>query len=125
MLCPVCRLPLLTVEVKDIELDYCAEDFGVWFDEGEIEALLESHAPILTWDSSGEKGKKRCPRCNAKMHLFYPVEGLELDICPNGDGIWFDAGEVEQLANALQQRNDRPHLDTIFSQLNRLIGGQR
>ncbi|OGQ83527.1 MAG: hypothetical protein A2289_19340 [Deltaproteobacteria bacterium RIFOXYA12_FULL_58_15] len=125
MRCPACRLPLLTVEVNAIELDYCAEDLGVWFDEGEIEALLGCHTPILTWDGSGAKGKRRCPRCNTKMRLFYPVLGLELDICPNGDGLWFDAGEVEQLTTALQRGHDKPHLGQIFSQLNRMIGGQR
>ena len=98
MRCPTCRLPLLTAEIDEIELDYCAEELGVWFDEGEIEALFQSSAPILTADKSGKKGKRRCPRCNAKMRLHCPVPDLELDICSNGCGIWFDAGEVSQLA---------------------------
>src|SRR5512134_1693227 len=98
MRCPSCRLPLLTAELLGIELDYCAEELGVWFDEGEIEALLGASAPVLRSTREGKTGKRRCPRCDAKMRLVYPVPDLELDLCPNGDGLWFDAGEVVALA---------------------------
>lgn len=126
MRCPSCRLPLLTAEIEGIELDYCAEELGVWFDEGEIEALFGAAGPVLQWDPSGKKGKRRCPRCSTKMRLYYPVPELELDICPRGDGIWFDAGEVKDLAEALAGKGtelERKHLDKIFEKLNRMLGG--
>ena len=126
MRCPSCRLPLLTAEVDGVELDYCAEELGVWFDRGEIEELFATRGPVLELGPSGEKGKRRCPRCNTKMRLYYPVPELELDICPRGDGIWFDAGEVRSLAEALAGRDDqleRARLDQIFARLTRMLGG--
>ena len=128
MRCPACRLPLLTLEIEGIELDYCAADRGVWFDEGEIEALLSSSKPVLSVGAIGPKGKRRCPRCDARMRLFYPTPELELDVCPHGDGIWFDAGEVEALARAFKSAEPPAHgahLDDIFQQLNRMLGGQK
>lgn len=127
MRCPACRLPLLTLEIKEIELDYCADDMGVWFDEGEIETLLDSTTPVLTVDPKDARGKRRCPRCDARMLLHFPVPQLELDMCPNGDGIWFDAGEVEQLATAMKDKQGlehEAHLDEIFVKLNSMLGGQ-
>ena len=120
-------MPLLTAEIEEIELDYCAEELGVWFDEGEIEALFQSTVPILAVDKGGKKGKRRCPRCNAKMRLHYPLPELELDICANGCGIWFDAGEVNQLAIALEQNQlaQQAQLNQVFDNLNRMLGGKQ
>ena len=115
---------MLTLEIKEIELDYCADDMGVWFDEGEIEALLESTTPVLTADPKDARGSRRCPRCNARMLLHFPVPELELDVCPNGDGVWFDAGEVEHLATAMKDKKgleQDAHLDEIFMKLNNML----
>ncbi len=126
MRCPACRLPLLTAEVQGIELDYCGEDLGVWFDEGEIEALLQSTLPVLAPRKDAAKGKRRCPRCNRRMRLLSPVPGLELDVCPHGDGVWFDRGEVRRLADGLALATGSQglkELDRIFSHVSRMIGG--
>lgn len=127
MRCPVCKTPMLIAEIDGIELDYCAQDFGVWFDEGEIEALFEANAPVLLGGKSGTKGKRRCPRCNVRMHVVHPKPNLELDACPYGDGIWFDAGEIEQLAQSLEQDGTKEcaDLETIFAKLANLFGEQK
>ena len=124
--CPACKLPLLTAEIDGVELDYCADDLGVWFDEGEIEVLLEAEQPILTHGKVGPKGKRRCPRCDAKLHLYFPVPDLELDMCPNGDGLWFDAGELNRLVEVLNenQKADQ-NLRKIFARLDGLLGGKQ
>ncbi len=70
MFCPVCRLPLLTLEIEGIEVDYCADDMGVWFDEGEIEVLLERTTPVLTADRNDARGKRRCPRCDTRIRVL-------------------------------------------------------
>lgn len=127
MRCPGCGLPLLTAEIAGVELDYCAEELGVWFDEGEIETLLGAAAPILPQSRTGARGKRRCPRCDAKMLRVYPVANLELDLCPHGDGIWFDAGEVVALAQAARDSAalKGARLDQVFAQLQNMLGGSR
>jgi Zn-finger nucleic acid-binding protein len=126
MRCPACRQPMLTIEVEGIELDYCGEDLGVWFDEGEIEALFQSTMPVLAPHEDAPKGKRRCPRCHGKMLLVRPLPDLELDLCPHGDGVWFDAGEVKRLADGLKVAAPSAGLvqfEKIFSHVSRMIGG--
>ena len=117
MICPVCRKDALIVEYNHIELDYCPNCQGVWFDAGELELLLESagleeyrryldgivNAPEV---ASSEK-KRKCPICRHKMKKTYIDEDKKIlvDICHVGDGIWFDGGEVSHLLKALVDKS--------------------
>jgi Zn-finger nucleic acid-binding protein len=109
MKCPACRGLMIIVEHDDIELDYCPDCAGVWFDSGELELLVESmqlEGAILNLDTvltspeagSSEK-KRRCPICGNKMKKATVGHSPEvlIDVCQRGDGLWFDSGEVGQL----------------------------
>lgn len=109
MKCPVCKDMMIVVEHEHIELDYSPECEGVWFDAGELELLLETmqlEHSILSLDSiltspeakSTEK-KYKCPICGKKMKKATVGHDPEvmIDVCPRGDGLWFDSGEVGQL----------------------------
>jgi Zn-finger nucleic acid-binding protein len=113
MICPACKSDMIVVEHRQIELDYCTKCRGVWFDSGELELLLESAGlegvePLLarlassTEARSAEK-KRKCPICVRKMRkiLFGQEPEILLDICRQGDGIWFDGGELAQLVGQL------------------------
>jgi Zn-finger nucleic acid-binding protein len=41
MLCPRCDTGLHMTERQGIEMDYCPECRGVWFDRGELDKLIE------------------------------------------------------------------------------------
>ena len=43
-------------------------------------------------------GAIRCPKCRADMEQVVH-EGVEVDRCRHCQGLWFDAGEIEQLKN--------------------------
>ena len=117
MKCPACSNLMIVVEHENIELDYCMECSGVWFDAGELELLLESmelEGSGLSLDSiltspeakSSEK-KRKCPICRQKMKkatVGHEPEVL-IDACQRGDGLWFDKGEVGQL---ITQLSDKP-----------------
>ena len=109
MKCPVCRIDMIVVEHRQIELDYCVQCSGVWFDSGEIELLLDTikgeeislsgtDLPGLRETGSTEK-KRRCPICNQKMKKATIGEEPKVlvDDCPRGDGLWFDGGELQQV----------------------------
>ena len=113
MKCPACKNVMIVVEHERIELDYCPDCAGVWFDAGELELLLEtmqleesglSLDSVLT--SPGAKSvekARRCPVCGRKMKkatVGHEPEVL-IDACPRGDGLWFDSGEVGQLITQL------------------------
>ena len=113
MICPACRHPMVIVEHDDIELDYCTNCKGVWFDSGELELLLEAaglenyqdflEKIINSGDATTREKKRRCPICSRKMKKTYIGADNELliDICKNADGIWFDGGEVAHLVKLL------------------------
>jgi len=109
MICPACRNVMIVVEHERIELDYCAGCSGVWFDAGELELMLErmelgvdslllGDMLALTEARTTEK-KRKCPICGRKMKKVVVGQKPEvlIDICPIGDGLWFDGGEVTQL----------------------------
>lgn len=116
MKCPVCKSLMIVVEHEHIELDYCVECAGVWFDAGELELLLETMqlaGSILSVDSiltspeakSSEK-KRKCPICGKKMKkatIGHDPEVL-IDACVRGDGLWFDSGEVGQIITQLSDK---------------------
>jgi len=107
---------MIVVEHSRIELDYCTKCQGVWFDAGELELLLETmtlNEPGFSLDNilsspeteSSEK-KRRCPICGQimkKATLGKQPEVL-IDACPQGDGLWFDGGEVDQLISQLSKK---------------------
>jgi Zn-finger nucleic acid-binding protein len=116
MKCPACSNLMIVVEHENIELDYCMDCAGVWFDAGELELLLESMAlegsslsldSILTSpEATSSEKKRKCPICRQKMKkatVGHKPEVL-IDACQRGDGLWFDKGEVGQLITQLADK---------------------
>ncbi len=113
MICPTCKSDMIVVEHRNIELDYCTNCHGVWFDSGELELLMESmelespnqlFSDILNSPEAASPEKKRkCPLCGHKMKKTIIGEQPEIliDVCQQGDGLWFDGGEVGQLIKQL------------------------
>jgi len=109
--CAACGQPMIVVEHEKVELDYCTNCFGVWFDVGEIELLLDKmglesegiEGLHLTEEARSAEHKRRCPVCRKRMKKVDlghdPV--LVIDACPDGDGLWFDSGEVGRLVTHL------------------------
>jgi len=116
MICPVCRSDMIVVEHSKIELDYCTSCRGVWFDSGELELLLESVGlggpePLLanladSTEARSVEKKRKCPICLKKMKkvLIGQEPHILLDICQQGDGLWFDGGELAQLVGQLASK---------------------
>lgn len=123
MKCPYCGKVLIVVEHENIELDYCTNCHGVWFDSGELELLLESmslqgakqvYTDMLQKPEAKTTEKKRkCPICGAKMNktLVGDHPAILLDVCHRGHGLWFDGGELNQLIKELAEAapDSHPH----------------
>ncbi len=110
MHCPVCKTDMIIQELNDVEVDHCLECHGIWLDKGELEMLLEEGSGddqlVSTFRkvSSGEASRS-CPICRKTMENVqagpdeFPVL---LDRCPN-HGLWFDAGELQQILESSEQ----------------------
>ena len=111
--CPACKGVMVVVEHERIELDYCTECFGVWFDAGELELLLERLAldgsaftmdEIMALPDKKVTEKARpCPICRKKMRKVVIGSQPEvlIDICARGHGLWFDGGELNDVIRQL------------------------
>lgn len=60
-----------------------------------------------------------CPVCNQPMFAF-ELDGVEIDHCPQCEGTWLDAGELEQLSR-MAGMDDGP----VTIALERVVDGPR
>jgi hypothetical protein len=116
MICPVCKSDMIVVERNRIELDYCTNCGGTWFDSGELELLLatlgvpDSNAYLSNILHSREartaEKPRKCPVCSQTMRKSNIGERPKvlIDACPRGDGIWFDGGELMQLLTEISEK---------------------
>jgi len=129
MRCPVCKVPMIIIEHERIELDYCTKCLGVWFDSGELELLVESmgiDAADFNMDKMlGAPEKKikeatrKCSLCGKKMKKVAIGSSPEviIDVCVQGEGLWFDGGEVGQVIEQLlsKSRSDSSLNDRLIN----------
>ena len=111
--CLVCKNAMITLEVRDVEVDYCNDCGGIWLDAGELELLLDDPQQAeklinsFNIDAKCAEKPRRCPICRKKMQKIIvgsSTPPLLIDRCPKGDGLWFDEGELQNIV-------DRARLD--------------
>ncbi len=113
-ICPECRQPLQTVVLNEsaLHIERCQSCFGLFFDPGEIETLLDSAvSPVFSVNFellnnvnqdryNKEKAVKyhECPVCQTLMNrvVFGYRSGVVIDRCKS-HGVWLDAGEISHL----------------------------
>ena len=102
---------MITLELQDVEIDYCTDCGGIWLDTGELELLLgepEKAGQLLgsfKTDSDSTEKIRKCPICDKKMQKIVvgtSEPALLLDKCSRGDGLWFDKGELQEILERAQ-----------------------
>ena len=105
MICPNCNDPMVILELKEVEIDYCFCCEGIWLDQGELELLLEKKKEndrllrSIEIDRHSREKKVKCPICRKKMVKVTAgsEEKIQLDKCVQDHGFWFDKGELEEI----------------------------
>lgn len=113
--CPRCGIPMATINVgqgKTFLIEQCPDCSGLFFDPGEVEALLEgSVAHVYDFDLALLETLTRethrtdpvvylkCPVCRTLMHRqnFGERSGVVVDRC-KPHGVWLDSGEFRRIA---------------------------
>jgi Zn-finger nucleic acid-binding protein len=121
MNCPVCKNPMIILELSSIEIDYCPSCEGIWLDGGELELLLEDSVEkekllnSFFIDNNSKEKKLRCPICRKKMDkiLVGDNRNITIDKCKSNDGLWFDKGELEQIVGMGSLDKDNKILSLI------------
>ena len=97
---------MITMELDNVEIDYCLECHGIWLDAGELEMFLDGSEAKDRFLASFKKDahtremRRKCPICLHKMHKVQAGDdqtGILLDRCRKGHGLWLDKGELEEI----------------------------
>lgn len=127
MNCPHCTTEILiAIEYDRVELDYCTECKGLWFDAGELELLFgdrDAAERFLSIGSPaqappGEK-KRLCPECDVTLDKEATASDppVIFDHCPNGDGLWLDHGELETILAHAEAFADGAPVRTLLTEI--------
>lgn len=109
--CPACKEAMITLELEDVEIDHCPDCGGIWLDAGELELLLgddgQAEKLLKSFDIAEKCSEKprKCPICRKKMQKITvgkSQQPLLIDKCQRGDGLWFDAGELNDIIEKAQ-----------------------
>jgi Zn-finger nucleic acid-binding protein len=115
--CPRCSVPLQTIDLQldgKFLIERCGHCFGLFFDPGELEALLDASVTNVfginrsQLDALNDAGSQphydaiyvKCPICSKIMNRvnFGFKSGVIIDRCRD-HGVWLDAGELRRLFN--------------------------
>ena len=112
--CPCCATPLDVIEFETepvIRIERCTTCHGMFFNPGELEAMLDAQTNPLVWLDSAQLTQisddfgfnhevvyRKCPMCTDRMsHLnFAGRSGVILDRCGT-HGVWIEGGELRRL----------------------------
>jgi Zn-finger nucleic acid-binding protein len=115
--CPRCKVPLETIRLNlesPVDIDRCAKCYGIFFDPGELEEVLDSSVErdhvvdierldTLVREETSDRDFKEvtylpCPDCAEFMHrkAYGAKAGVIVDRC-RLHGVWLDGGELNRL----------------------------
>ncbi|QPK63813.1 zf-TFIIB domain-containing protein [Methylomonas sp. LL1] len=114
-ICPECNAILQSIELDiepPLQIERCGTCYGLFFDPGEVEALLESSVmPVfsvnleLLGNINQDRYRRdktvkylKCPVCGTLMNrvVFGHRSGVVIDQCIS-HGVWLDGGEISHL----------------------------
>ncbi len=114
-ICPHCDIPLQTILLKKANplfIEHCTQCFGLFFDPGELEVLLEQSVSgaihinlkhLVNINRDRYQGAKKvryikCPQCRnfMKRANFGYRSGVVINKCPI-HGVWLDNGDLIHL----------------------------
>ncbi len=129
--CPKCFVETNRKEIDvlgpNIYIDECPKCDGLWLDAGELDKLLRDKkiADYLTKDiGTQSKSKLICPRCGGLMDIEAADE-VEVDVCLTCNGVWLDAGELEDLKEKSKNGFEGDELEKAEEQYEEMLHNRR
>jgi hypothetical protein len=123
MNCPVCKNPMVILELNQVEIDYCTSCKGIWLDRGELDLIFSSAdkkeiVKSFSVKNDSDEIKRRCPICKKKMDkVEFENTGIIIDRCSDDHGVWFDSGELKSILKTVEEQNSR-----IINMLKEMFG---
>jgi Zn-finger nucleic acid-binding protein len=112
--CPICHIPLKTIDVGEIfpfYIERCESCYGLFFDVSELEDMIEhsvkgsKNVDLIKLAQITENPRyvdimayRKCPVCKETMQRqnFMRRSGVITDVCSE-HGVWLDSGELRHI----------------------------
>ena len=115
MNCPLCKKELEKAIFYGVEVDYCPNCLGLWFEEDELRLAKDEKDKNLNWldiDLWKRKnkfkvylGERLCPACRLPLYeVYYGDSRIIVDFCSLCKGIWLDRGEFKRITDYLRKK---------------------
>lgn len=114
MFCPIDKKKNLEQSIfHGVEVDYCPQCLGIWFEEDELRLAKDEKDENLKWldfdlwedykKLKVSRGIRLCPSCRLPLYeVYYGDSGVIVDICNVCKGIWLDRGEFKKITDYLK-----------------------
>jgi Zn-finger nucleic acid-binding protein len=117
MVCPICKKNLEKAILYNVEVNYCAQCLGLWFEENELQWAKDEKDRSLRWlDTDLWEEKRRfkickgiriCPVCRLPLYeVYYGDSRIIVDVCNLCHGVWLDRGEFKKIIEYLRNKAD-------------------
>jgi Zn-finger nucleic acid-binding protein len=113
MKCPECREQMKQIPIGEDIINECPRCRGLWFDQGELEAVKDEVLPEMSWldiDTWKEKADFKasmdilyCPKCqDIALTVIEDQSSLtKISLCTQCKGAWLATGQFLNFLNAL------------------------
>lgn len=128
MLCPRCKISLEKAIFYNIEVDYCPQCLGTFFEQEELRWAKDAKDKNLQWldiDLWKDKnlfkisyGIRLCPNCRLPLYeVYYGNSQIIVDVCNLCQSIWLDRGEFKKIIEYLKEKANYEILHHYFKNL--------
>lgn len=128
MFCPLCKTKFKKQVFYGVEIDYCPQCLGLWFEQDELRQAKDEKDKNLNWldidlwqDAARFKickARKLCPKCSMPLYqVGYGDSQTEVDLCNLCQGIWLDRGEFKKIIDYLRRKEKYEVVNNYFKNL--------
>lgn len=128
MFCPLCKRKLKKEIFYGVEIDYCPNCLGLWFQKDELRQAKDEKDKDLKWldielwqnkvKFKIAPARKLCPECSVPLYeVNYGDSDIKVELCSLCEGIWLDRGEFKKIIDYLKQKGKEEILQNYFKNL--------
>jgi len=128
MTCPLCKKPLDRAILYGIEINFCPNCLGLFFEAEELRLAKDQRDRSLRWldidlwkDKTKFKispGIRLCPFCRLPLYeIYYGDSQIIVDVCNLCQGIWLDRSEFKKIIEYLKKKADFELLESYAKNL--------
>ncbi len=114
--CPRCKEKMGNTNSSGIATATCLYCKGTWIGSRSIDRLLtmDPDAPgkidiRKSFEEKAEENNAReCPDCDKQALRVVHINGVEIDLCPSCNGVFFDEGELKEVLPRTHKPQNEP-----------------